>query len=402
MPRTPSVPRPYVKNHQLCVCLRDPRTGYRRTVYLGPPDSPEARSAYARAIGEWEAADRAVSPPAGRARRRARRAEPLTLTAVVVAYWIAIKPRHQQHGVLTTHGIAIRSALRHLRVHAGDQIAGDFGPLAFQDVRRAAAERGTLTRQTVNKWATCWRAALRWGVAQEMIPVSVVDAVACVAPLKRGEVPGLRENQKVMPVPQAAIDAVRPFVSRQVWALIRLQLCTGARPGELLGLRPVDIRKGESVWLVEPEHHKNAHRGKERLLGFGPDAQAVLRPFLHGRAVDAPLFSPREAELERKARGAAGRRRGGQPATPTKTPRALGDRYTPCSYARAIARACQSAGVTKWTPYRLRHTAATRIRRELGLETAGLVLGHGSARLTDEVYAQRDRQQLIRAMEAVG
>ena len=33
------------------------------------------------------------------------------------------------------------------------------------------------------------------------------------------------------------IDAIKPFVSRQVWALVQLQLLTGARAGELVGMR---------------------------------------------------------------------------------------------------------------------------------------------------------------------
>ena len=40
----------------------------------------------------------------------------------------------------------------------------------------------------------------------------------------------MRETKRVQPVEQEQIDAVKSFVSRQVWALIQLQLLNGARP----------------------------------------------------------------------------------------------------------------------------------------------------------------------------
>jgi len=50
----------------------------------------------------------------------------------------------------------------------------------------------------------------------------------------------------------------------------------------------------------------------------------------------------------------------------------------------------------------LRHTAATVLRREFGLEAAQLTLGHSSATVTDAVYAERDRAKVIEIMKRVG
>ena len=44
----------------------------------------------------------------------------------------------------------------------------------------------------------------------------------------------------------------------------------------------------------------------------------------------------------------------------------------------------------RWHPHQLRHTAATNIRRQFGLEAAQLVLGHASSKITDAIYAERD------------
>jgi len=56
----------------------------------------------------------------------------------------------------------------------------------------------------------------------------------------------------------------------------------------------------------------------------------------------------------------------------------------------------------RFHPYQLRYTAATLIRREFGLETAQLALGHASATITDAVYAERDAGKVIEVMRRVG
>jgi integrase len=45
-----------------------------------------------------------------------------------------------------------------------------------------------------------------------------------------------------------------------------------------------------------------------------------------------------------------------------------------------------------WNPHQLRHSAATRIRREFGLDAAQVVLGHRTLAVT-QVYAEQDRPQ---------
>ena len=45
----------------------------------------------------------------------------------------------------------------------------------------------------------------------------------------------------------------------------------------------------------------------------------------------------------------------------------------------------------RWSPNQLRHTAATEIRREFGLEGAQVALGHASADVT-QIYAERDHE----------
>ena len=54
-----------------------------------------------------------------------------------------------------------------------------------------------------------------------------------------------------------------------------------------------------------------------------------------------------------------------------------------------------------WHPHQLRHNAATFLRKEFGLETARIILGHRSAAIT-EVYAELDQQKALEAIVRVG
>ena len=58
--------------------------------------------------------------------------------------------------------------------------------------------------------------------------------------------------------------------------------------------------------------------------------------------------------------------------------------------------------VHRWHPYQLRHTAATLIRRQFGLEAAQLALGHSSALVTEAVYAERDHEKVELVMLKCG
>jgi hypothetical protein len=85
--------------------------------------------------------------------------------------------------------------------------------------------------------------------------------------------------------------------------MIELQLLTGTRSGEVTAMRPVDLNTTGKLWRYTPRQHKTAYLGHARDVYLGPNAQAVLAPFLAGRAFEADLFSPVEAEAERRAAG---------------------------------------------------------------------------------------------------
>jgi len=91
--------------------------------------------------------------------------------------------------------------------------------------------------------------------------------------------------------------------------------------------------------------------------------------------------------------------------------------YDVAGYDRAIRHACNRAfpppeGLTdaeikqwrrdhRWSPNRPRHTFATQVRRDFGLEAAQGLLGHSTAHVT-QVYAQRDCERAIATIRRIG
>jgi len=225
-------------------------------------------------------------------------------------------------------------------------------------------------------------------------------------------VPGLkagrcnaREPERIKPDAQTDVEAIRGKINPVVMAMVDLQRLTGMRPGEVCQLRTGDIDRSGKVWKFRPLSHKVEHHGKDRVIFFGPQAQAVLGPFLRPNEPSRFLFSPAEAERIRRDRQRAARKTKVQPSQVSrakKDPRVHpGDVYTTDSYRRAIASACRKAGIDPWHPNQLRHLAATNLRREFGIEVARVVLGHTTVGMT-EVYAEQDFAKAMDAMERLG
>jgi integrase len=181
--------------------------------------------------------------------------------------------------------------------------------------------------------------------------------------------------------------------------MVQLQLLTGTRPQEVIGLRPCDLTEGDGVWYYAPAAHKTEHLDRERCIVLGPKAIAVLRPFLD-RAPEAYCFSPVEAVAWRHERCRKRPRKAGSAVLAPE--QYAGECYTRHSYRVAVQRACRRAKVPVWSPRQLRHTRATQIRHEFGgIEAAKAVLGHTDSRVT-EIYAERDLKLAADVMRKIG
>jgi integrase len=256
-------------------------------------------------------------------------------------------------------------------------------------------------------------------VSRELVPASVHQALTTVTGLQRGRT-SARESDAVRPAEDCDVDAALPFLAPAVADMVRLQRLTGCRPGEIRILRPVDIDRSVDPWIYRPESHKTEHHGHGRTIFFGPMAKEILLPYLL-RNAESYCFSPADSERHRKAEMRDARKTKVQPSQVDRSKsnprRFAGECYSKDSYARAIARACDAADrqahkdnpvvaaddrlVQSWTPNQLRHAAATKIRREFGLEAAQVILGHSRADVT-QVYAERDMERAANVMKEIG
>ncbi len=385
-----------------------------RDVYLGKYGTPESVERYHRATAEWQL------------RRSIPEAVPefvvedLVVSELFVRYWEFAAQHYRKGGRPTSEVDCIRLAMRDLVALYGRQPASGFGPLALKTVRESMVRRG-LSRGVVNQHIGRIKRMFKWAVSNELVPPSTLQGLQAVTGLRRGRC-NARETDPVRPVPMDLVEGVLQVVTPPVGAMIRLQLLTGMRPGEVVIMRPRDISIDEEMWVYTPESHKTEHHGHARRVLLGPRAQEVMRPFLD-RDPDAYLFSPAESEAERRREVHAGRRTpiscGNRPGSNRRARkvRQPGDRYDVAAYRRAIAYGCKKAfpppqglvgdGLRQWNerhrwhPHQLRHNAATQIAREHGIEAARVVLGHQTLAVTD-VYAERDLATAAEIMRRVG
>jgi integrase len=297
----------------------------------------------------------------------------------------------------------------------------EFDTLMLLEVQRDWVAAGYF-RKTVNSYQQYLVRAFKWGVARKFCPVETWQALTAVETIHKcrgikmpnGKVIVAPERKDIQPVSQELLEATKKYMPRTIANMVELQLLIGARSGEFLDLTPNDLdrtpktfkgKNGEpitvNVWTVDiSRKHKGAWRGKPRILYFGPKAQAILRPYLVNRPGDAYIFNPREVMAERKA-NCKMHRRPDQLPSPRKSDRVVRDHYDNNSFRHAIVHACNAAKLPLWNPHRLRHSAATYLREEFGLEVASLILGHSDVEVT-KIYAERNQAKALEVMSQWG
>lgn len=374
-----------------------------RDVYLGPFRSPESLERYARIV-----ADMATGTRPDLATPRSPAPAALTVSGLVDAF-LDHAERYYAEGVEIEN---YRPVLRLLVELNGSTPVAQFTPRDLRRFRARLVADGRV-RTAINRLVVRVRTVFRWGVGESIVPVEVATALSMVRGLRPGE-DDVAESGPVRPVDRSLVEATIEHAPPGVAAMIRLQLLTGARPGEVCAIRPGDVDTSGPVWWYTPASHKNAHRGKVRRIPLVAAAQEILRPFLL-RPDGSPCFSPAEAEAWYLERRHAERRTplscGNRPGSNrVKSPdRRPGSRYSTMTYAAAIRFACRRAfpvpaGITaaeadawrrehRWGPNRLRHLVATEVRQRFGLEAARIVCGHATASTTERYYAEVNASQ---------
>jgi integrase len=385
-----------------------------RVIYLGKYGSPESWEKYHRFLAERYGRKDLVGQ-----QKIQPETDPLTITELAVRYVRYCEQYYVKNGKVTNQVTMIKLALKVQRQLYGTTFIKDFGPVNLKACRAEFIRLG-LSRGECNRRTNLIKQAFRWGAENELAPRGLYHDLCTVQGLRKGRSEA-RETAPVGPVPEAIVERTLEHLSATVAAMVRLQLASAMRPGELVIMRACDLNMSGPIWEYRPGSHKGEHREVSQVIMLGPRAQEIIRPFFC-LDISGYLFSPRRvvaqqaeerragrksplwashAELQAKRRAARGRR-------------SLKDHYNVNAYRRAIARACDKAfphpelsgtkakALTpeqraeleawrkshRWHPHQLRHSAATIIRKKFGIEAAQAVLGHSQVD-TSELYAEK-------------
>ena len=383
--------------------------------YLGKWNTQASKERYAAFVAEL-----AVRPTVVVAQKAANTRPPaITVVELAAAYLDFAQGYYQKHGQITRSLDNIKRAIKVVTNLYGRELVAEFSPLRLLAIQQNLASAGC-TRSYANKQVGAIKRMFKWGVSRELVPPQVHTALATIEGLRMGRTTA-KEPRRVLPVEDEVVEATLPHLPVVVADMVRFQRLTGARPGEVCQIRPVDVDRNGEVWLYRPESHKTEHHGRERIIYIGPQAQDVLLPYLL-RDAQVHCFQPVESEQKRHEEQRARRKTRVQPsqrnrrkARPVRTPRTS---YTKDTYGRAITRGiakanaqrvkeAQQAGednpvlLPRWHGNQLRHSKATEVRREFGLEAAQVSLGHAKADVT-QIYAERDARLAAEVAKKIG
>lgn len=355
-----------------------------REIYLGPWGSQKARDAYSAFLADWRAKQTAqleLVPSAA-----------LTVSVAVIRFSKWAEQRYRDpDGNPTRTADNLKAALRPLRRLYGALPVAEFGPARLYELQARMVAEG-LSRTTVNSRIGHVRRFFRWLVGRELAPAALLVALEAVDPVRAGQ--GAKEMPRRRPVAWDDVQHTLPHLPPLLRDLVRTLWWTGARVGEVRQMTTGCIDQSGPVWRATLTRHKTAHHGHARIILLGQEAQAALRPWLRPDDPDAAIFDPRRVS-DRTANN-HGRR---QP----------GDTYSRVSLPQSLRRAIRKANtppkgrdrvehpVPAWTLAQLRHSAATRIREQHGIDVAATILGHARPDMT----AHYSGTALAHAIEAV-
>ncbi len=376
-------------------------------------DEQAARAAYQKRLAQWLLRGPANGIP---------NPDQCTVAEALTAYYKHVR----ELGRMDWRVVArLEIAIEHTLQFCSDMPAADFDADTLDSLRQSlcrtpsSRDGQTLSRTYVNALVRSIRQAWRWIERKKLVPRGSAAHLRELAAMSAGD--GARESAPRLPVSDDAVARTLPHCSPTLTAMIRVQRSSGCRPGELVAMTReristspaeritpmpgltitgfTDASTGVAIWVYCPVAWKQQHIGKPRQIVLGPAAQAALAPLIEGRDPTAPIFSPIESEAWRAQQLSSARKTKVQPSQKQRAAarrararkKPPGIAYSVESYARAVKGAIERANkaetraaslegrepvlIPHWTPYQLRHAAASQAS-ELGDEhLAAALLG---------------------------
>lgn len=223
-----------------------------RHVYLGPHGTKLSRDAYDRTVSEWLARGRTlVGQQAGHA---------ATVAELANAF-------HKADVIPASSADEYKAVIKILVRLYGLTPADEFGAVALKVVRAEMVAAGW-KRRTCNQRVHNLRRIFKWGVEQQLVGPEGLAAMRAVDPLKKGRTTA-PESKPVEPF-GVDVEACVRYMTPTPAAMVRVQMFTGMRAGELVILRTRDVDTSDpTCWVYRPESHKTAHLGEAREIPLG-------------------------------------------------------------------------------------------------------------------------------------
>ncbi len=281
------------------VSLFDVATGKRKDFTLGEYDTAESRAKYAALLAKWEAAGRRLDDP---------NAPPapinLSVNQALLRYVDDVERKcRRTDGTPTGTIFDIKITVGYLSELFGTLPLSEFGADQLERLRDELIRDGRVVPQ-INKRVSQARQWYVWCLGRRLVPPGV-DAYRVLLEMKQrcraisaGEY-GAKPGKRVEPADPKAVDAAIPHLPPAPKAIVQILRLTGARPSEILDMKPGELDRSGETWILRPTWHKSAKKGKSRLIYFGPEAQAALAPWLLGTGPDEYIFTPAKSEERR-------------------------------------------------------------------------------------------------------
>lgn len=268
---------------------------------------------------------------------------------------------------------------RHIIPAIGSRRLRDLSPEDVERMLKAMAAEG-LSRSTVNRTRAVLVMALRHAEKRGRIARNVAqlaDMPSCEP----------TEARKALTAEQAA-KLLEAAHGDRLEALYVTGLMLGLRPGELTGLRWTDVDlEGGILHIRGMLKREPRAEGKGHVLRLGEPKTSRSR-----RSLDLPApvvdalrrHRPRQV-AEQLAAGPLWSAEWGPIGLVFTTE--VGTPIDPANLRRSFKALTESAGLGRWTPYELRHSAASLLSAAgVHAEVVGDVLGHDGTRMVATVY----------------